>query len=452
MPACAPLSLQPTDSDLSPGVSDKSGGTDSPSRTTSAASSATTATAPSSRPSNGMVAPRAVRPGLGPASPGSGRAPASPRGSPRDSPHGSLSDDEDWEPDGDPDGDADDLASTSDGFSLCAESDDESISSTTRPRTSQSGLSRGSPLGVTPSPAGASLSPGSGLGPGRKGFTNSRERHRQQNVTGAFDDLRKLVPRHPPDKKLSKNEILRSAIKYIKLLTSVLEWQKQEALTNNNDAMVCNNNNHLTAVSVKVEPPGWTTSPATSTCPTRALAITKLPVLSATSCRVGGGATSTTTVTTSLSTCPSRTQSSPRSRNPGGAAGGALLSAYLARPCATARGLPLQSSSPPATASTGTPTGSTLQPKTEPVSPPIKMEVSEEQEATTAPPPPLLLGGLPPPHLQGQVDVNGGGANSSFGRGRRACLGSGPLFAVNGTGRPAAGRATGSPKKRIIRF
>lgn len=78
-------------------------------------------------------------------------------------------------------------------------------------------MSRGSPLGVSPSPAGTSLpSPGLGGagGPGRKVFTNSRERCRQQNVTGAFDDLRKLVPRHPPDKKLSKNEILRSAIRY----------------------------------------------------------------------------------------------------------------------------------------------------------------------------------------------------------------------------------------------
>ena len=88
-------------------------------------------------------------------------------------------------------------------------------------------LSRGSPLGVSSSPAGTSLpSPGAGsapgsapgcgagCGPGRKVFTNSRERCRQQNVTGAFDDLRKLVPRHPPDKKLSKNEILRSAIRW----------------------------------------------------------------------------------------------------------------------------------------------------------------------------------------------------------------------------------------------
>jgi hypothetical protein len=49
----------------------------------------------------------------------------------------------------------------------------------------------------------------------RKIFTNSRERWRQQNVSGAFAELRKLVPTHPPDKKLSKNEILRMAIRYV---------------------------------------------------------------------------------------------------------------------------------------------------------------------------------------------------------------------------------------------
>ncbi|XP_053681036.1 uncharacterized protein LOC128731903 [Anopheles nili] len=62
----------------------------------------------------------------------------------------------------------------------------------------------------------------------RKMFTNTRERWRQQNVSGAFAELRKLVPTHPPDKKLSKNEILRMAIRYIRLLTNVLEWQKKQ--------------------------------------------------------------------------------------------------------------------------------------------------------------------------------------------------------------------------------
>ena len=41
-------------------------------------------------------------------------------------------------------------------------------------------------------------------------------------------ELRKLVPTYPADKKLSKNEILRLAIKYIKLLDKVIEYQKKE--------------------------------------------------------------------------------------------------------------------------------------------------------------------------------------------------------------------------------
>ncbi|KAH8416404.1 hypothetical protein KR222_002040, partial [Zaprionus bogoriensis] len=77
---------------------------------------------------------------------------------------------------------------------------------------------------------GSALSAAGSAGTGgvRKVFTNTRERWRQQNVSGAFAELRKLVPTHPPDKKLSKNEILRSAIKYIKLLTGILEWQQLE--------------------------------------------------------------------------------------------------------------------------------------------------------------------------------------------------------------------------------
>lgn len=62
----------------------------------------------------------------------------------------------------------------------------------------------------------------------RRVFTNTRERWRQQNVNGAFAELRKLVPTYPPDKKLSKNEILRLAIKYINLLDSVVKFQKKQ--------------------------------------------------------------------------------------------------------------------------------------------------------------------------------------------------------------------------------
>ncbi|XP_005176838.2 uncharacterized protein LOC101895464 [Musca domestica] len=80
----------------------------------------------------------------------------------------------------------------------------------------------------------------------RKVFTNTRERWRQQNVSSAFAELRKLVPTHPPDKKLSKNEILRSAIKYIKLLTRVLEWQKEQDEKYQQEENEPNNNNHAT--------------------------------------------------------------------------------------------------------------------------------------------------------------------------------------------------------------
>ncbi|XP_059902984.1 LOW QUALITY PROTEIN: protein lyl-1, partial [Gadus macrocephalus] len=59
----------------------------------------------------------------------------------------------------------------------------------------------------------------------RRVFTNSRERWRQQNVNGAFSELRKLIPTHPTDKKLSKNEILRLAMKYINFLVGLLEDQ-----------------------------------------------------------------------------------------------------------------------------------------------------------------------------------------------------------------------------------
>ncbi|XP_075047652.1 T-cell acute lymphocytic leukemia protein 2 [Mixophyes fleayi] len=56
----------------------------------------------------------------------------------------------------------------------------------------------------------------------RKIFTNTRERWRQQNVNSAFAELRKLIPTHPPDKKLSKNETLRLAMRYINFLIDIL--------------------------------------------------------------------------------------------------------------------------------------------------------------------------------------------------------------------------------------
>lgn len=59
----------------------------------------------------------------------------------------------------------------------------------------------------------------------RRIFTNSRERWRQQNVNSAFSELRKLLPCHPVDKKLSKNEILRLTIRYINFLMELRDDQ-----------------------------------------------------------------------------------------------------------------------------------------------------------------------------------------------------------------------------------
>ena len=61
------------------------------------------------------------------------------------------------------------------------------------------------------------------VGVDRRMFTNKRERWRQQNVNIAFSELRQLLPTYPPEKKLSKVEILRNAIKYIQFLGKVLE-------------------------------------------------------------------------------------------------------------------------------------------------------------------------------------------------------------------------------------
>lgn len=80
----------------------------------------------------------------------------------------------------------------------------------------------------------------------RRIFTNSRERWRQQNVNGAFAELRKLIPTHPPDKKLSKNEILRLAMKYINFLAKLLDDQDDmvggEATRDGRDATLVRSN------------------------------------------------------------------------------------------------------------------------------------------------------------------------------------------------------------------
>lgn len=51
----------------------------------------------------------------------------------------------------------------------------------------------------------------------------TRERLRVEAFNVAFGELRKLLPTLPPDKKLSKIEILRLAICYISYLNHVLE-------------------------------------------------------------------------------------------------------------------------------------------------------------------------------------------------------------------------------------
>ena len=67
----------------------------------------------------------------------------------------------------------------------------------------------------------------------RRNFTNTRERWRQHHVNMAFGELRKLLPTYPHDKKLSKHEILKLAMKYIAFLSSLLEG------TNSRNPEIC---------------------------------------------------------------------------------------------------------------------------------------------------------------------------------------------------------------------
>ncbi|XP_008286883.1 T-cell acute lymphocytic leukemia protein 2 [Amphiprion ocellaris] len=72
----------------------------------------------------------------------------------------------------------------------------------------------------------------------RKVFTNTRERWRQHNVNTAFAELRKLIPTHPPEKKLSKNEILRLAMRYINFLVQLLESQSGQPASHSPTALL----------------------------------------------------------------------------------------------------------------------------------------------------------------------------------------------------------------------
>lgn len=47
-------------------------------------------------------------------------------------------------------------------------------------------------------------------------------------MTGAFAELRRLIPTHPPDIRLSKNQILRRALLYIGFLERLVAEQEQE--------------------------------------------------------------------------------------------------------------------------------------------------------------------------------------------------------------------------------
>ena len=58
----------------------------------------------------------------------------------------------------------------------------------------------------------------------------TRERLRVEAFNSAFQTLRQLLPTLPPDKKLSKIEILRLAICYITYLNNVLQPELEEAL------------------------------------------------------------------------------------------------------------------------------------------------------------------------------------------------------------------------------
>lgn len=64
--------------------------------------------------------------------------------------------------------------------------------------------------------------------------TKRRERVRQDNVNVAFGKLRDILPTYPPDKKLSKCQILRLAVRYINLLDKVLqEFDSHSSSTSN---------------------------------------------------------------------------------------------------------------------------------------------------------------------------------------------------------------------------
>ena len=73
---------------------------------------------------------------------------------------------------------------------------------------------------------------------GENGFIrkrNERERMRVRNVNEGYARLRDHLPLEPTEKRLSKVETLRGAIKYIKLLESILNDDKSSESTSHNN-------------------------------------------------------------------------------------------------------------------------------------------------------------------------------------------------------------------------
>ena len=114
------------------------------------------------------------------------------------------------------------------GTKLLSSHMDQAMTKTPKSKTISTSSLTGNGSISTSGLTGNGSSSGGGGGT-RKVFSNHRERFRQQNVSGAFAELRRLLPTHPVDKKLSKSEILKLSIKYIRLLQGVLKWQEGNA-------------------------------------------------------------------------------------------------------------------------------------------------------------------------------------------------------------------------------
>ncbi|XP_041032962.1 T-cell acute lymphocytic leukemia protein 1 homolog [Carcharodon carcharias] len=135
----------------------------------------------------------------------------------------------------------------------------------------------------------------------RRMFTNSRERWRQQNVNGAFSDLRKLIPTYPPDKKLSKNEILRLAMKYINFLVKLLNDQTLQQEPEEKRCPAVKKNGMRGALAVEAPSQGAGTEAATTP---ESLAIPqKLALMAVPAMALRRQLSSVTTTTSPSSSC-----------------------------------------------------------------------------------------------------------------------------------------------------